>query len=288
MIKITHSVFALPFALIATFLAGANLPSGLPRPGQFLLIVGCMVFARSVAMTFNRIADVEIDARNPRTSNRPLQTGRISLRATLFFFGFCIGGFIACCAGFWWIYRNPWPAIASGPLLVYLCGYSYAKRFTTWSHAYLGSAIALSPVAAWVAIDPASVGAPALVLMGAVMCWIAGFDIIYACQDIDVDRREGLFSLPSRLGPGPALWIARASHAVTVGLLSLLATITPLGWIYLTGVAIVAVLLLIENALVRADDFSRVNLAFFTINGIVSLVLGALAITDVLLTRAAA
>jgi len=284
MIRFSHSVFAMPFALIATFLAGRHLPErGVPLPGQLILIVGCMVFARSVAMTFNRIVDREIDARNPRTQDRPLQTGRLSLRAAMFFFGFCVGGFLACCVGFLWLYDNPWPAVASVPLLAYLCGYSYAKWFTRWSHFYLGSAIALSPVAAWVAIHPASLGWPAVMLMAAVTLWIAGFDIIYACQDVEVDRRDGLYSLPSRLGPATALWIARGCHVGTVGLLVLLAWVAPMGRVYLAGVAGVAVLLLIENALVRADDLSRVNLAFFTINGVVSVGLGVLAVADVLL-----
>jgi 4-hydroxybenzoate polyprenyltransferase len=282
MIKFSHSLFAMPFALMGTFLAGRNLPGRhLPRPGQLILIVGCMVLARSVAMTFNRIADYEIDIRNPRTRNRPLQTGRLSLRAALFFCGFCIGGFFACCMGFLWFYRNPWPAIAGAPLLVYLCGYSYSKRFTQWSHFYLGSALALSPVAAWVAIDPASLGWTAVVLMVAVTLWVAGFDIIYACQDIEVDRRDGLYSLPARLGPRAALWIARACHLGTVVLLVALAWVAPLGRLYLAGVACVALLLLVENLLVRADDFSRINVAFFTVNGVVSIGLGVVAVADI-------
>lgn len=284
MIKFSHSIFALPFALIATFLAGRDLAGrNLPLPGQIILIVGCMVFARSVAMTFNRIVDREIDARNPRTQTRPLQTGRLSLRAAIFFCGFCIGAFLACCVGFLWLYNNPWPAVAGGPVLAYLCGYSYAKRFTQWSHFYLGSAIALSPVAAWVAICPDTVGWPAVVLMAAVTLWIGGFDIIYACQDIEADRRDGLYSLPSRLGPAAALWICRACHAATVALLALLASIAPLGTLYLVGVVAVAVLLLVENMLVRANDFSRVNLAFFTVNGVVSVLLGVLAVVDIVL-----
>ncbi len=287
MIKFSHSIFALPFAVIATFLAGRNLPGrDLPYVGQLVLIVICMVLARSAAMTFNRLADYEIDARNPRTRNRPLQTGRLTRRAAAVFFGLCAIGFLAGCAGFWWAYGNVWPTVAGVPVLAYLCGYSYAKRFTKWSHFYLGHADALSAVGAWVAIDPGSVGLPAIVLMMAITFWIGGFDIIYACQDIEVDRREGLHSLPSRWGPGPALWVARAAHATTVGLLGLLAWLTPLGVLYLIGVASVAVLLLIENALVRADDFSRVNLAFFTINGVVSVGLGAMAVIDVLLAPA--
>jgi 4-hydroxybenzoate polyprenyltransferase len=167
-------------------------------------------------------------------------------------------------------------------VLAYLCAYSYTKRFTRWSHLVLGSAIALSPVAAWVAIHPASLGLPAVLLMGAVTFWIAGFDVIYACQDLDVDRREGLHSLPARLGPGPALLIARIFHLLTVALLIALAAVAGLGWFYLAGVVIAAVLLAVENSLVKPDDFSRVNVAFFTINGVVSVVLCILTLTDIL------
>ncbi len=285
MIALSHSVFALPFALIATFLAGRNLSDRcLPRPGQLVLVVACMVLARGLAMTFNRIVDFDIDARNPRTQNRPLQTGRLTLRAAIFFAGFCAGGFIACCAGFYWIYGNPWPLWAGVPVLAYLCGYSYSKRFTKLTHFYLGSALALSPLAAWVAIHPASVGWPVWVLSAAVTLWVAGFDIIYACQDIEVDRRDGLYSLPARMGPRTALWIARSCHLGTVILLLSLYWIAPMGRVYMAGVGAVAGLLLIENVMVRADDFSRVNVAFFTLNGFVSAGLGLVAIVDILLS----
>ena len=168
-------------------------------------------------------------------------------------------------------------------MLAYLCFYSYTKRFTRWSHFVLGSAIALSPPAAWFAIHPASLGWPAVILLASVTLWIGGFDIIYACQDIASDRADGLFSLPARLGAGPALWIARAAHAATVVLLVALMPTAGLSWLYGIGAAAVALLLLIENAMVRADDLSRVNIAFFTVNGVVSLLLGALGIADCLL-----
>ena len=284
MIKLSHSVFALPFALTAAFLAGRNIP-GLHRPhwGQLSLIILSMVAARSVAMTFNRIADARIDARNPRTHARPLPAGKLSVTAAWLFLVVCALGFALVCLLFWMCFDNPWPIRLCGPVLVYLCGYSYSKRFTRLSHFYLGSAIAFSPVAAWIAVHPASLGTPAMLLMVAVALWIAGFDIIYACQDLEVDRAEGLHSLPSRLGAGPALWIARICHLFTVVLLTALAGAAGLGWVYLIGVAIVAVLLVVENGLVKPHDFSRVNVAFFTLNGVVSLVLGALAIADILL-----
>jgi 4-hydroxybenzoate polyprenyltransferase len=284
MIKLSHSVFALPFALMAAFLAGRNI-AGLGRPswGQLGLVLACMVAARSVAMTFNRIADRDIDARNPRTRNRPLQTGRLTPAAAWVFLAVAASLFVLGCAGFWFFYANRWPLWLCVPVLLYLCGYSYTKRFTRYSHFYLGSAIAFSPVAAWLAVHPESVGVEALVLMGAVTLWIAGFDIIYACQDLAVDREQGLFSLPARIGPGAALWVARGCHATAVLLLLLLGRLGHLGVVYYAGVALVAVLLIVENGLVRADDLSRVNVAFFTMNGIVSLVMGALTVTDILI-----
>lgn len=282
MIKLGHSIFALPFAIIGAFLAGRELPAGVPDWGQFALLILCMVAARSVAMTFNRIVDADLDARNPRTRNRPIPAGRIGRRQAWVFFVLCAGGFALGCVGFGVFYGNYWPAILAVPVLAYLCGYSYCKFFTRWSHFYLGSAIALSPAAAWLAIDPASIGWPAVLLVGAVTMWIAGFDIIYACQDLDFDRREGLHSLPAKLGPAAALWIARGAHLLTVALLAAVGVQTQLGWLYWIGVGVVAVLLAVENAIVHPHDFSRVNLAFFSVNGVVSVVMGIVTVADIL------
>ncbi len=283
MIKFGHSIFALPFAIIGAFLAGRELPAGVPGWGQFALLILCMVAARSVAMTFNRIVDADVDARNPRTRNRPIPAGRIGTRQAWVFFVLCAGGFALGCAGFGVFYGNYWPVILALPGLAYLCGYSYCKFFTRWSHFYLGSAIALSPAAAWLAIDPASIGWEAVLLVGAVTMWIAGFDIIYACQDLDFDRQEGLHSLPAKLGPAAALWIARGAHLLAVVLLAAVGVQAQLGWLYWIGVGVVAVLLAAENAIVHPHDFSRVNLAFFTVNGVVSVVMGIVAVTDILL-----
>jgi 4-hydroxybenzoate polyprenyltransferase len=288
MIKLHHSVFALPFALIAVFLAGRERSSGYPGAWQLVFVVACMVAARSAAMTFNRIADARIDARNPRTAGRPLPAGTISLRQAIAFFVVCCVIFVGGCSAFLWLEANVWPIVLALPVLVYLCLYSYTKRFTRWSHFVLGSAIALSPPAAWLAIHPASIGWPALVLLGVVTCWIGGFDIIYACQDMEFDRREGLHSLPARLGIARALWIARGAHAITVVLLASLVPLAGMGWLYAAGVAAVALLLLIENLLVHPNDLSKVNLAFFTINGVVSLLLAACAIGDIVLHHAKA
>jgi len=290
MIKFSHSVFALPFALMATFLAARSAyvagDTGQCYPGaiQLVLIVACMVAARSVAMTFNRIVDADIDVRNPRTVSRAIPAGTVSRAQAVSLLFAAAGVFILCCAAFWRLDGNVWPIALSVPVLGCLCLYSYTKRFTHWSHFVLGSAIAFSPVAAWIAIHPASVGWPAVVLMAAVTLWIAGFDIIYACQDVQVDRAGGLHSLPAKLGVGPALWMARGAHATTVVLLAVLVELTGLGWLSVCGVVIVALLLLVENALVRADDLSRVNVAFFTVNGIISLVLGALTVADIVLS----
>lgn len=283
MVKFSHSIFALPFAVTAAFLAGRGRPEGLPSAAQGALVVLCMVAARSAAMTFNRIVDADFDARNPRTAGRPLPAGQISRGRAVAFFVASAAAFVAGCAGFYGIDGNPWPLGLAAPVLAYLCLYSYAKRFTRWSHFVLGSAIAFAPVAAWLAVHPASVGWPAIVLMAAVTCWIGGFDIIYACQDVECDRKEGLHSLPARLGVAPSLWIARASHLLTVVLLAALAPMAGLGTLYGAGVVLVAVLLLVENGLVRATDLSRINLAFFTINGVISLVFAAFAVADILL-----
>jgi len=284
MVKLPHSVFALPFALMATFLAGRHIQGrGLPYAGQLGLILVCMVSARSVAMTFNRVVDAQIDARNPRTASRPLSIGRMSFAAAWTMLGLATATFGGGCLGFHLVYSNAWPLLLSGPVLLFLCGYSFSKRFTKWSHYYLGMSLALSPAAAWLAVHPPSMGRTVVWLMAAVLFWVAGFDIIYACQDIEVDRRDGLFSLPSRIGPKNALWVARASHVNCVLSLIAVGLTAELGILYALGVAVAAVLLAVENSLVRPGDYRRVNTAFFTINGVVSLVLGLLAIVDVLL-----
>ncbi|NLX20800.1 MAG: UbiA family prenyltransferase [Phycisphaerae bacterium] len=288
MIKFSHSVFALPFALMATFMAGraaydaGDAAQKHPAGVLIALIVCCMVAARSAAMTFNRLVDAGLDGRNPRTAGRALPAGTVSRAQAALFLALASAAFVLCSAGFWWVSGNAWPVMLSVPVLAYLFFYSYTKRFTRWSHFVLGSAIAMSPPASWLAVHPASLGWPAVVLGGAVILWIGGFDIIYACQDVEADRREGLHSLPARLGVGPALWIARAAHAATVACLLVLVSLGGLGGWYLLGVAMVAVLLLLENALVRPTDLSRVNMAFFTVNGVISLLLGVLTIADVL------
>lgn len=281
MIRFSHSVFALPFALLATFLAARPARPTWPQLG---LIVLCMVTARSAAMTFNRIADARLDALNLRTADRALPRGAISVRAAWVFFVGAAAVFVLGCAGFWWLDGNPWPLRLCGPVLIWLCAYSYTKRFTAWSHLVLGTGIAFAPVAAWVAISPATLGWPAGLLLAAVAFWIGGFDLIYACQDTDFDRTHGLYSVPARLGVATALWLARAGHAVTVLALVAVGLTARLDGLYFAGVACVAGLLVVENALVRPGDLRRVNLAFFTVNGVVGLLLGVLGVLDVLLS----
>lgn len=280
-VKFSHTVFAMPFALIAAFLAGRETPQGRPSIGHFILVVMCMISARTAAMTFNRIVDADIDARNPRTAGRPIPSGRLSHAAAWWMLGISALTFGMACTGFYLLFGNTWPVLLSGPVLLYLCGYSLAKRFTRWSHLYLGSAVALSPVAAWLAVHPPSLGWTAFLLMGAVTCWIAGFDIIYSCQDIEIDRRDGLHSLPSRAGPEVALWFARLFHVLTVSGLIGVGITAKLGAMYYAGVTVVSALLLVENLLVRPGRYERVNAAFFACNGIVSLVLAATVILDV-------
>ncbi len=282
MVKFSHSVFALPYAILASFLAARP---RLPGLMQMVLIAACMVAARSAAMTFNRLVDEPFDARNPRTAGRHLPRGAIRRPTAWMFFAVASLLFVALTGGFILLCGNAWPLRLSLPVLALLCLYSYTKRFTRLSHLVLGAAIALSPVAAWIAIQPETLGPPAWLLMAAVTFWIGGFDVIYACQDVAFDRAAGLQSVPARLGIGPALWIARGAHAMTVACLAAVGVAAGLGLWYWIGVGCVAALLLVENLLVRPDDLSRVNLAFFTVNGIVSLVLGGLGVLDICLAR---
>ncbi len=271
LIRFSHTLFALPFALTSAALAWKL--SGF-HALQLLGILLGMVFARSAAMAFNRLADRHFDARNPRTAMRHLPTGRLSVAAVWLFTLVCAAGFIASTTIFL-AFDNPWPLYLSVPVLLFLCGYSYAKRFTSLSHYWLGAALGLAPLAAWIAIRGVvslrDLAAP-LVLGGAVLFWVAGFDIFYACQDVEFDRAARLRSVPATLGVRASLRIALFCHLVMLGLLVALywAAAPNLHFTYLAGVAAVALLLIYEHWLVRPDDLSRVNQAFFQINGIIS------------------
>jgi 4-hydroxybenzoate polyprenyltransferase len=269
MIRFSHTLFALPFALLSAALAWKekNEFSWIELGG----IVACMVFARSAAMAFNRLADRGIDAANPRTAQRHLPAGQLSMANVALFALICGAGFIA--STFIFLLRdNTWPALLAVPVLGFILIYSYTKRFTVLSHFWLGASLMLAPVAAWIAIRGLNGLVTPLVLGSAVLFWVAGFDILYACQDIDFDRWAGLFSIPSRIGVQSSLWIALLCHLAMLGLLVCLWAVSPhLGWIYLTGVGCVAILLAYEHWLVRPDDLTRVNQAFFHVNGIISL-----------------
>jgi 4-hydroxybenzoate polyprenyltransferase len=260
MIRFSHSVFALPFALTAAVLAGRD---GITARQVFWIVVA-MVGARSAAMGMNRLADQDYDARNPRTAARELPRGVLSRGEVWFFVALSALVLVLASA-----MLNPVCLTLSPLALAIVFGYSYTKRFTSLSHLALGLALAVAPVGAWIAIR-GTIGWPPLVLGTAVLLWVAGFDAIYACQDVDVDRREGLHSLPARLGVPGALVVSKLFHALAVCLLVLLYFLVPLHPLYLFGVVAVAGLLAFEHSLVRADDLSRVMQAF-NLNGWVSL-----------------
>jgi 4-hydroxybenzoate polyprenyltransferase len=269
MIKFEHSVFALPFALTGALLAARvahKTPSGWPTLPQILWIVIAMVAARSAAMTMNRIADVRYDRENPRTQTRALATGALSLPFAWFFTLAAVALFFLAA---WRL--NPLALKLAPVALAILFFYSFTKRFTSWSHLFLGFALGVSPAAAWIAIagglDPRI-----LILCAAVTLWVGGFDILYACQDVEYDRRSGLFSVPKRFGIAKALLISRVMHVGVIVLLAWLAASFALPWPAAAGIIVVAALLGYEQSLVRADDLSKLDAAFFTVNGYISLV----------------
>jgi 4-hydroxybenzoate polyprenyltransferase len=312
LIRFSHTIFALPFALLAAVMAWRlraiepfdGYPAGnvesiddaldvtvhrlmdvleASLSGEWLSVrwqeifglMLCMAAARSFSMSVNRLADRRLDAQNPRTAARHLPAGILSVGQVTAFATACAVVFVVSTL---WFLPNWLPLACSVPVLAFLAGYSYAKRFTSLAHVWLGVALGLSPVAAWVAIrgldlieNPADL-LPAVVLGGAVLTWVTGFDMIYACQDYDADRKAKMHSVPVRFGIPGALGAAAACHFLTVVLLACLPLVYPLfGWIYWTGVAAVAVLLVYEHLLVRPDDLSRVNAAFFNVNAVISL-----------------
>jgi 4-hydroxybenzoate polyprenyltransferase len=288
LIRFSHTIFALPFALLAAALAWKD------EPFRWVDLVGillCMVFARSAAMAFNRVADRHIDARNPRTATRHLPAGTLSVGVVWTFTLLCCVGFVAStvlfCGGVPFFGRepsNPWPLYLSVPALLFVLGYSLAKRFTALAHFWLGAALMLAPVAAWVAIRGFTEMTVPLLLGGAVAFWVAGFDILYACQDAAFDKDAGLHSVPARFGVPASLRIAAVCHAVMFGLLVGLYGASPhLGGVFLAGLGAVGALLVYEHSLVRADDLTRVNRAFFHVNGVISLGLLAVVLVQLAL-----
>jgi 4-hydroxybenzoate polyprenyltransferase len=265
MIKFEHSVFALPFALTGALLAARATQNGWPSWRQVLWIVAAMVAARSAAMTMNRIVDLRYDRENPRTRQRALPAGAVSLQFAWLFTLAAIAIFFLAA---WQL--NPL-ALKLAPLaMAILFFYSYTKRFTNWSHLFLGFALGISPAAAWIAIT-GGLDPHMLILCAAVTLWVGGFDVLYACQDVDYDRRAGLFSVPKKFGIAKALLIARAMHAGVIALLAWLAFSFGLPWPAWAGIGVVAALLGYEHSLVKADDLSKLDAAFFIVNGYISI-----------------
>lgn len=262
MIKLSHSIFALPFALAAGLLAAREVTTTWT---QWALIVACMVLARSSAMGFNRIVDRDLDARNPRTATREIPAGAISVGAA---WAFTLGSaalFVLCAAAL-----HPLTGWLSPVALAIVWGYSLTKRFTALCHVVLGLALALAPSAVWIALTGGYASTP-LLLSLTVGTWVAGFDIIYACQDVDFDQREGVRSIPAALGVRGALIVSAVLHVGTVAALVALPAVVPLGPVYYVGVALIGAVLAYEHAIVRPSDLSRINKAFFDLNGYVSL-----------------
>lgn len=262
MIKWEHSIFALPFALCGAMLAANGWPTG----WQLTWIVVCMIAARSAAMAFNRVADQHIDALNPRTAMRALPAGTLSRRFAIGFVVFFCAVFVLGAAEL-----NRLTLFLSPVALAVVLAYSYTKRFTSFSHLVLGLALGIAPAAAWIAVR-GTLDVRIILLTIAVMLWVGGFDVLYACQDVDFDRKHGLYSIPRSVGVPKALLIARVLHFEVIVLLTALIMVFDMGPWAIAGLTLVAVLLAYEHTLVRKDDLSKMNAAFFTMNGIIAVV----------------
>ncbi len=275
MIKWEHSIFALPFALVGAMLAA----HGLPTIAQLLWIIACMVTARSAAMAFNRWADADLDATNPRTAIRAIPAGLLTRRFAAGFTTVMAALFLLCAAQL-----NRLTLLLAPAVLVILFLYSYTKRFTRWSHLVLGLSLGIAPAAAWIAVR-GSLDPRILVLTLAVLFWVAGFDLLYSCQDVDHDRSQGLFSVPSSYGIDIAFTLARLMHLVMLGLLLWLVSLFHLGPVAVAGILLVAGLLLYEHLIVSPRDLRRLNAAFFTMNGVISVVFFVFIAASLLLHR---
>ncbi len=286
-IKLSHSIFALPFAVLASFLAAGTLdratwPAFL---GKLALVVACMVLARTWAMLFNRLADRRFDAGNPRTARRVFASGRLDARTGWAVAIGCALAFVGATSLFLAFFSNPWPLRLSVPVLAWIALYSLTKRFTSLCHVFLGGALAASPVAAAIAIDPSFLASSRVVpwLAGFVLCWVAGFDVIYALADQAFDRGAGLSSIPARLGTRGALWASRGLHVCGYSCLVMaLRSDLRFSWIFGGAVVLVGGLLAFEHAIVAKRGEAGLDMAFFTVNGVVSCVLGLLGVADTL------
>ncbi len=286
-IKVSHTIFAMPFALLGAFMA-VSMHGAIEWnafTGQLLLIVGSMVFARNFAMISNRITDAVIDAHNPRTQNRVIASGQVSVLQARWFQFLNIALFVICTFGFAYFWDNWLPLQCSLLVLAWLFLYAYMKRFTWLCHVYLGSSLALSPVCAVVAINPLFLQEPTIwLLSSAVMCWVAGFDIIYALQDVEIDKLDKLKSMPASLGVKQAMLISQFLHAISVACLFSVATVdSKLGYLFLSTVIFIALLLIVEHMTVKKWGTTKIALTFFMLNGIVSIALGTSGIVDLLL-----
>ena len=277
MIKFEHSIFALPFALAAAFLATGGRPGGM----ELLWVVAAMVGARSLAMTLNRIVDQRIDALNPRTASRALPAGQLTRREAWIFAAASLALLLLAVYSLDPICRLLWPALV---LLFFF--YPYTKRFTWTSHFVLGLCLGLAPVGTWVALTGELIS-PIWILGLAVTLWTAGFDIIYACQDMDVDQRQHLYSIPSRFGPRTSLLTARLLHLASIFLFIATGYIFHLAITYYLGIIVVSLLLIYEHRLVSPTDFSRLDMAFFTMNGVIAAVFFFFTAVDLTLARIA-
>jgi 4-hydroxybenzoate polyprenyltransferase len=286
LIKFAHSIFALPFALIATFMASRAI--GLLWPGwlRLGLILVCMVAARTFAMTVNRLVDRKFDVLNPRTAKRPSVTGAISPAFMMAAIAISAAAFIGTAALFYTLLVNVWPVALAVPVLAWLGTYSFTKRFTWMCHFWLGASLGLAPVSAWIAIVPphGPVMTLAILLLGiGVLFWVCGFDILYALQDEEIDRDAGLSSVPAKLGRRGALTLSRLCHLLTIAAFLAVGISGHFHFLYWIGFAIAAALLVVEQSLVKPNDISKINIAFMTVNGLVGLIFGALAILDLLI-----
>jgi 4-hydroxybenzoate polyprenyltransferase len=275
MIKFEHTIFALPFALLSLLLAA----DGAPPLSTLFWVLAAMVGARSTAMAMNRIADRHLDAYNPRTAQRHLPAGLVRVRDA-WIFALAMAALLVVAA--WRL--NPLALALSPVALAVVWAYSWTKRFTWASHLWLGAALALAPLGAWIAVRGRLDAVP-LVLGAGVVFWVAGFDILYACQDVDFDRRRGLFSLPARLGARAALGVARAFHLLMLSAFAAFGLLFGFGWLYGVGLVAVAALVLVQHALVRASDLRHIDVAFFNVNSIVGVLLMAFALADRFLLR---
>ena len=284
-IKLSHSIFAMPYALLATMLAAQHdgIEGRFPTILQIILIVACMIFARSFAMGMNRLIDADLDKLNPRTARRSIPSGRTSRQFVLLICLICAMMFCASTSIFGVIYKNWLPLFFSIPTLAFIGLYPYLKRYSRWVHFYLGAALGLAPICAWIAIAGSIESTPILIGLG-VLFWTAGFDILYATADVESDHQTGVWSIPAKFGISRALWIARIVHVFSIVMFGEAMLISPdLGLFFGIGLGIACALLIYEHSLVKPNDLSKLNVAFFTLNGIIAIVVGGLGIMGVIL-----